>query len=145
MCDQIASVYAAQRNVQKLRGLAKTEDMTSPIRIYIILAAFFAFGIAVDWIVWDGLPPSWTWNDITQMIGVIVLCLMWESADAMQRDKSHRGSARLLTILLPPLGTLVYFFQTRRWPQAIAAEVLFWGGLVAVAFVTDEFCYRLLA
>lgn len=111
--------------------------------LYAILAAFFAFGIVVDWVVWGGLPPAWTWNDITQMIGVIVLCLMWESADAAARGVQHRASARLLTILLPPLGTLVYFFQSRDWPNALLQAFYFWGGLIAVALVTGEICYRL--
>ena len=113
--------------------------------IYLVLAAFFSLGIIIDWGVWQGHPPAWTWNDAAQMIGVITLCLFWESADAQRIGARHRGSARLLTILLPPLGTTVYLFQTRAWPKALKAGVLFWGGLIAVAFVTDEICYRLLA
>ena len=112
--------------------------------IYLVLAGFFAFGIAVDWLVWNGLPPAWTWNDITQLIGVIVLCLYWQSQDAAERAAIHRGSARLLTILLPPLGTLVYFLQTRRLPQAILGTFIFWCGLIGVAFLVDEICYRIL-
>lgn len=113
--------------------------------IYCVLAAFFSLGIVVDWVVWQGVPPAWTWNDVTQMIGVITLCLYWESQDAQRIGARHRGSAKLLTILLPPLGTTVYFFQSRHWPQALVASLLFWAGLIALAFVTEEICYRLLA
>lgn len=112
--------------------------------LYTILSAFFAFGIAIDWLVWGGLPPHWTWNDITQMLGVIILCLMWQSADAQARAVPHRKSARIITILLPPLGMLIYFFQSRLWPLAILGAVLFWAGPILAAFITDEVCYRLL-
>ena len=112
--------------------------------IYFALCGFFAFGILMDWLIWDARPPAWTWNDVTQLIGVITLCLYWQATDAAAGNAIHRRSAQLLTILLPPLGTLVYFVQTRRWPQAIGATLLFWGGIIAVAFVVDEICYRLL-
>ena len=113
--------------------------------IYVVLVTFFGLGVAIDWLVWDGLPPRWTWNDVTQMIGVIFLCLLWESADAAARDVTHRRSAVILTILLPPLGTTVYFFQSRQWQKALAGIVLFWAGILVVAFLTDEICYRLIA
>ena len=119
--------------------------MNRPAIIYVLLAAFFGLGVAIDWLVWDGLPPRWTWNDVTQMIGVIVLCLMWESADAAARNGPHRRSAVILTILLPPVGTTVYFFQSRPWQKALVGIVLFWSGILAVAFLTDEICYRLIA
>ena len=118
--------------------------MTRRNTIYLFLVGFFAFGIIIDWVVWNGLPPSWTWNDITQLIGVIVLCLMWEDADARTQEVPHKRSAIILTILLPPLGTAVYFFQSRRWPQAILGTILFWAGINAAAFAVDEVCYRLL-
>ncbi len=43
--------------------------------IYCVLGAFFSLGIVVDWVGWQGVPPAPTWNDVTQMIGVITLCL----------------------------------------------------------------------
>ncbi|SFS13079.1 hypothetical protein [Yoonia litorea] len=119
--------------------------MTKTHKIYIGLAAFFALGVAIDWNVWDGQPPAWTWNDVMQMIGVITLCLYWESADAMERGAKHSRASQLCTILLPPLGTGLYLAQTHRATKAVVAFFAFWGGLVASAFVTDEICYRLLS
>lgn len=42
--------------------------------IYLALVAFISFGIALDWLLWDGAPQASTFNDVTQMIGIIVLC-----------------------------------------------------------------------
>ncbi len=50
-------------------------SMQKTTLIYCVLGAFFSLGIVVDWVGWQGVPPAPTWNDVTQMIGVITLCL----------------------------------------------------------------------
>ncbi|MDO5631508.1 MAG: hypothetical protein Q4G22_06690 [Paracoccus sp. (in: a-proteobacteria)] len=96
-------------------------------QIYAVLLVYVAIGAVIDAIFWpdpEAMPP-YTWNDFIQMVGIVVLCLLWQSTDANQRGQTVGSGTRLLTILLTPLGLLIYLCATRRW----------WGLMVWIGFL----------
>ncbi|MDO5613488.1 MAG: hypothetical protein Q4G14_09645 [Paracoccus sp. (in: a-proteobacteria)] len=98
-----------------------------PWQIYVLLLVYVAIGAVIDRTFWPDMDtmPTYTWNDFIQMVGIVVLCVLWQRADADQRGQTVGSGTRLLTILLTPLGLLVYLCATRRW----------WGVLVWIGFL----------
>ncbi|WP_299962873.1 hypothetical protein [uncultured Roseobacter sp.] len=112
--------------------------MTKRNAIYIGLLLFIAAGVIIDWVVWQGPPAQFTWNDVMQLFGIIILVRLWQNADAAEIGHVQNLASRLLTILFMPVGTAVYFFRSRGWRSAAAGFVLFWLGIVCVVIATDQ-------
>tara|TARA_R110002033_G_scaffold63608_1_gene114644 strand:- start:702 stop:1094 length:393 start_codon:yes stop_codon:yes gene_type:complete len=109
-------------------------------RIYGLLLLFVGFGTVVDFIVWPAVMPSMTLSDLVQIVGIVVLCQLWQNADAVELDFDRSSGSKIATLLLPPLGIGMHLFQTRKWQIAIPIFLLFWGGTfmssLAAAFIT---------
>ncbi|MFN3474514.1 MAG: hypothetical protein ACK4ZW_10780 [Blastomonas sp.] len=109
----------------KLDILASKRNQT-----YLAFLIFAAFGVCVDWFFWRHTLPSFTLNDLIQMVGTIFFCRTWQEFDARDLAVSRSGTSRILTLLLTPVGLGVYLFQTRHWLAATGAFFSFWLGYV---------------
>ncbi|OBZ95942.1 hypothetical protein ADU59_05985 [Pararhizobium polonicum] len=113
--------------------------MTKRNCIYIGLLAFMSFGLLIDAALWAAGPPSsLTANDLVQMIGIITLFSWWEAEDAATRDLRRSSVARVVTILIAPVGLAIYLYQTRPWKRATVSWVAFIGGVAFIAILTIE-------
>lgn len=106
--------------------------------IYGGLLAFIAAGVLIDWYIWNGNPPSFTANDLVQLAGIILLTSWWQIVDADLREVNRSRLATAMTVLLAPVGLLIYLFQTRRPAWATAAFVVFLGGIVLALVAADS-------
>ncbi|MBO9655346.1 hypothetical protein O3S81_08775 [Agrobacterium sp. SOY23] len=105
--------------------------------IYVGLLAFLSLGLLIDAAVWPAGPPtSFTANDLVQMIGIITLFAWWQIEDAEKRDIRRSSAAKIVTILLAPVGLAIYLYQTRRWPRATLGLIAFMGGILLAAILT---------
>ncbi|TKT79099.1 hypothetical protein [Aquamicrobium sp. LC103] len=84
--------------------------------IYAGLLAFVGGGAIIDSI-WRTHLYSYTWNDLVQMVGIILLTAWWQIEDARLRDVKRGVAARILTVLLVPVGLAVYLYQSGRPPM----------------------------
>lgn len=105
--------------------------------IYVGLLAFLSLGLLIDAAVWPAGPPtSFTANDLVQMIGIITLFAWWQIEDAEKRDIRRSSAAKIVTILLAPVGLAIYLYQTRRWPRATLGLIAFMSGILLAAILT---------
>jgi len=102
--------------------------VTKRDRIYTLLLLFVAFGMVIDFIFWPADITPITLNDLVQMVGIVVLCQLWQNADAVELDVDRSSGSWIATLLLPPLGIGMHLFQTRKWQIALPVFLLFWGG-----------------
>ena len=103
--------------------------------LYILLIAFICVGLIIDVLFDLYRTHALTWNDAIQIIGILILILMWQKADAAALNVRPSYISKILTVLFAPLGLAVYFFQSRNWKSAIVSFLLFWIGFIAPFFV----------
>ena len=108
-----------------------TDRYASPLAIYAVLCLFVGFGGGIDGWFWPAEMPSYTWNDFVQTIGIVVLTMMWITADGRQIGKPPASGLRIATILFTPIGLLAHLLLSRRWTWALALWFGFVLGLVA--------------
>ncbi|HAT87430.1 hypothetical protein [Cohaesibacter gelatinilyticus] len=100
--------------------------------IYVSLLIFLCFGAIIDEFfgLWNAY--NLTWNDAVQMIGVIILTLLWQQADATALRIRPSYTSKFLTVIFSPLGMAVYLFQSRTWKSALLTYLVFCGGIFLV-------------
>lgn len=100
--------------------------------IYVSLLAFLCFGAIIDEVfgLWNAY--NLTWNDALQMIGVVILTLLWQQADASALKIRPSYASKFLTVIFSPLGMAVYLFQSRPWKSALLTYLVFCGGIFLV-------------
>ena len=112
--------------------------------IYLALAVFISIGVVLDVIFWPYGASGMTWNDFVQLIGILFLAYWWQAEDAIVLGKERSTLSKVMTLLFVPAGLAIYLFQTREWPNALAALALFLGGIVAVAYLTGIAAFMLM-
>ena len=116
--------------------------MTKRNWIYVALLVFITFGILVDAIVWPNGPPTLTWNDLIQAIGIVILVSSWQIVDADQLGERRSTAAKILAILVP-VGHAIYLYQSRNWKPATALFLLYWAGILIV-YIAASFAAGML-
>jgi len=109
-----------------------------------MLVIFIVAGMFIDVYVWPyGSPARLTWNDLLQMVGIVILASWWQTADAAELGIRRSPLAKLVTVLFVPVGSAIYLFQSRHWKSATVTYLAFWGGIVLVAAAAAYLATRL--
>lgn len=108
------------------------------ILIYILLITIGFFGTIIDWFLWANGQPAYTLNTFVQAVAILIATLWWQSADAEDRGINASSLSKVATIVFLPIGTAIYFYQSREWKVATAMLVAFWGGLVLALIAGDH-------
>lgn len=104
-------------------------------KTYVFLLVFTIAGSVVDLFLPETNRVAQLSN-LIQLIGMTILCRLWQNADSAQLGHHQSGASKSLTILFPIVGTAIYFIQSRHWKSATVAFFLFWIGIFAAMAIS---------